>query len=94
MRCSCAVSIEKFITNVSLSVHCPVAMFVELTLRLPTSQCQRVNAGEVTLDELDKSYPTIKNTITSGAILEAGRISLNERRTVTISIEGDRWSLA
>lgn len=37
--------------------------------------------------------PTIKATITSGAILEAGRISLNEKRSVGIKKVGDDWSL-
>ena len=46
--------------------------------------CQKVNAGNVKLADLDSRLPTIKNTITSTAILEAGRRSLDETRTVGI----------
>lgn len=56
--------------------------------------CQAFNDGRVTLDELDKrGLPTLKNTIATGAILEAGRISLDEKRFVDIVSEGDAWSL-
>ncbi|EON63551.1 NAD binding Rossmann fold oxidoreductase [Coniosporium apollinis CBS 100218] len=50
--------------------------------------------GRVTLDDLDKrGLPTIKNTIATGAILEAGRRSLDERRPVEIVEEDGVWSL-
>ncbi|KAF2757850.1 NAD(P)-binding protein [Pseudovirgaria hyperparasitica] len=50
--------------------------------------------GRATLDDLDKrGLPTLKNTIATGAILHAGRISLDENRTVEIVQEGDQWSL-
>ncbi|ORY74032.1 D-galacturonic acid reductase [Leucosporidium creatinivorum] len=55
--------------------------------------CQRVNAGEVKLSDLDKSMPTIKNTVLSGAILEAGRRSLDEKRSVNIKKVGEEWTL-
>lgn len=54
-----------------------------------------LNEGKVTLDELDarEGLPTLKNTIATGAILEAGRRSLDDKRPIEISKEGDRWSL-
>ncbi|OCK80745.1 D-galacturonic acid reductase-like protein [Lepidopterella palustris CBS 459.81] len=53
-----------------------------------------LNAGKVTLDELDqRPLPTLKNTIATGAILEAGRRSLDERRPIEIVEEAGVWSL-
>ncbi|KAF2101547.1 NAD(P)-binding protein [Rhizodiscina lignyota] len=54
-----------------------------------------LNEGKVTLDQLDarEGLPTLKNTIATGAILEAGRRSLDEKRTVEIVKDGDKWSL-
>ncbi|PGH11340.1 hypothetical protein AJ79_04956 [Helicocarpus griseus UAMH5409] len=53
-----------------------------------------LNEGRVTLDELDKrSLPTLKNTIATTAILDAGRVSLDEKRSVEIEKSGDAWSL-
>lgn len=50
--------------------------------------------GKVTLDELDKrGLPTLKNTIATGAILEAGRRSLDEKRSVEIVEKDGEWSL-
>ena len=50
--------------------------------------------GKVTLDELDRrGLPTLKNTIATTAILEAGRMSLDERRSVEIVQEDEGWSL-
>lgn len=50
--------------------------------------------GKVTLEELDKRpLPTLQNTIATGAILHAGRVSLDEKRTVEIVEENGRWSL-
>ncbi|KAH8692739.1 putative NAD binding Rossmann fold oxidoreductase [Talaromyces proteolyticus] len=44
-----------------------------------------LNEGRVTLDELDKrGLPTLKNTIATTAILHAGRLSLDEKRSVEI----------
>ena len=48
----------------------------------------------VTLDELDKrGLPTINNTIATTAILEAGRRSLDEARTVEIGEKDGVWEL-
>ncbi|KAE8373166.1 hypothetical protein BDV26DRAFT_272704 [Aspergillus bertholletiae] len=53
-----------------------------------------VNEGRVTLDQLDaRPLPTLKNTIATTAILDAGRISLDEKRPVEIVNEGDKWEL-
>lgn len=53
-----------------------------------------VNEGRVTLDQLDqRPLPTLKNTIATTAILHAGRVSLDEKRTVEIERSGDAWSL-
>lgn len=50
--------------------------------------------GKVTLDDLDKrGLPTLKNTIATGAILEAGRRSLDENRPIDIVEENGVWSL-
>jgi D-galacturonate reductase len=52
--------------------------------------------GKVTLDELDKrNLPTLKNTLATAAILEAGRRSLDENRSVDVVIpEGEgEWQL-
>jgi D-galacturonate reductase len=55
---------------------------------------QALKDGRATLDDLDKrGLPTLKNTIATGAILEAGRISLDEHRSVEIVEEGGIWSL-
>jgi D-galacturonate reductase len=44
-----------------------------------------LNEGRVTLDELDnRGLPTLRNTIATTAILHAGRISLDEGRSVEI----------
>jgi D-galacturonate reductase len=56
-------------------------------------KCQRANAGQVKLADLDQIMPTIKNTILSGAILEAGRRSLDEKRTIGIEKKGESWAL-
>ena len=49
-----------------------------------------LNAGKVTLSELDKrGLPTLANTVPTTAILEAGRRSLDERRTVEIVVSED-----
>ncbi|KAK3059541.1 hypothetical protein LTS18_010588, partial [Coniosporium uncinatum] len=50
--------------------------------------------GKVTLEDLDKRpLPTLKNTIATSAILEAGRRSLDEKRSVEITLEGEAWVL-
>jgi D-galacturonate reductase len=53
-----------------------------------------VNAGKAKAADFDKhGLPTIKNTILTTTILNAGRISLDEKREVFIKREGDRWFL-
>lgn len=51
--------------------------------------------GRVTLEELDKRpLPTLKNTIATGAILEAGRRSIDEKRPVEIVVDASGvWDL-
>ncbi|KIV80637.1 hypothetical protein PV11_08125 [Exophiala sideris] len=54
-----------------------------------------VNEGRLSLEELDKrGLPTLKNTIMTTAILEAGRVSLDEAyRSVQIVGQGDKIEL-
>lgn len=51
--------------------------------------------GKVTLEELDKrALPTLRNTIATTAILEAGRRSLDEHRAIEIlETQGGGWAL-
>ena len=50
--------------------------------------------GKASLDDLDKKgLPTLKNTIATTAILEAGRRSLDEGRTVVIESGEGGWVL-
>jgi D-galacturonate reductase len=52
--------------------------------------CVRLNAKEVTLAELDGILPTLKATIPTTAILEAGRRSLDQKgAAVTFSFAAD-----
>jgi D-galacturonate reductase len=57
--------------------------------------CQRINAKSVTVEDLDKrGLPTIKNTELVTAILEAGRRSLDEKRSVELQKNSnDEWEL-
>ncbi|OJJ76057.1 hypothetical protein ASPBRDRAFT_38428 [Aspergillus brasiliensis CBS 101740] len=53
-----------------------------------------VNEGRLTLDQLDaRPIPTLKNTIATTAILHAGRISLDEKRSVEIVTGDGKWEL-
>lgn len=55
---------------------------------------REVNAGIAKPEEFDKhGLPTIANTVLTTAILNAGRISLDEKRPVNIHRNGDRWVL-
>ncbi|KAK3068000.1 hypothetical protein LTR53_014759 [Teratosphaeriaceae sp. CCFEE 6253] len=55
---------------------------------------QALKEGRATLEDLDKrGLPTLRNTIATGAILEAGRRSLDEGRSVEIVEEEGVWSL-
>ena len=48
--------------------------------------------NRVSLDDLDRrGLPTLRNTIATVAILEAGRISLDESRSVDIGINEESW---
>lgn len=53
-----------------------------------------VNAGKIQAAEFDKhGLPTIANTVLTTAILNAGRISLDEKRPVFIKQDGDKYAL-
>lgn len=53
-----------------------------------------VTAGQTQPSEYDKhGFPTLANTILTTAILNAGRISLDEKRPVTIKQSGTDWLL-
>ena len=56
--------------------------------------CRAVNAGALTPADLDaKGLPTLRNTVATTAILEAGRRSLDERREVGIEHKDGVWKL-
>nr|POE88223.1 udp-n-acetylglucosamine 3-dehydrogenase [Quercus suber] len=56
--------------------------------------CTALRDGKVSLDDLDnRGLPTLKNTIATGAILEAGRISLDEKRAIEIIEHDGIWTL-
>lgn len=52
-------------------------------------------AGKVTLEELDRrGLPTLRNTVATTAVLEAGRRSLDEGRGVEVLVGEDGvWDL-
>ena len=55
---------------------------------------RNVNAGTSKPADFDAhGLPTIANTILTTAILNAGRISLDEKRSVNIVKKGDVWAL-
>lgn len=55
---------------------------------------REVNAGTAKPSDYDgHGYPTIANTVLTTAILNAGRISLDEKRPVGIQKNGDDWVL-
>ncbi len=57
-------------------------------------QCDCFKGGRCDLDELmDRDLPTLKNTIATTAIVEAGRRSLDEQRPIEIVEENGLWSL-
>jgi len=52
--------------------------------------CAAFNEGRITLAELDRrGLPTLRNTIVTAAILHAGRVSLDEKRSVGIEVAGE-----
>ncbi|KAL2260005.1 hypothetical protein VTK26DRAFT_6127 [Humicola hyalothermophila] len=56
--------------------------------------CRAVNAKQLTPADLDaKGLPTLRNTIATTAILEAGRRSIDENREVRIETKGGVWKL-
>ncbi|KAK0626724.1 hypothetical protein B0T14DRAFT_578446 [Immersiella caudata] len=56
--------------------------------------CRAVNAGQLKPADLDaKGLPTLRNTIATTAILEAGRRSIDENRAVGISQQNGTWEL-
>ncbi|GAB1314272.1 hypothetical protein MFIFM68171_04482 [Madurella fahalii] len=56
--------------------------------------CQAVNAGELKPADLDaKGLPTLRNTIATTAILEAGRRSIDENREIRIECKDGTWRL-
>ncbi|KAL2166014.1 hypothetical protein VTG60DRAFT_3435 [Thermothelomyces hinnuleus] len=56
--------------------------------------CRAINAGELKPADLDaKGLPTLRNTIATTAILEAGRRSIDENREVRIESKDGVWKL-
>jgi D-galacturonate reductase len=56
--------------------------------------CQAVNAGKLKPADLDaRGLPTLRNTIATTAILEAGRRSIDENREVRIESKDGMWKL-
>jgi D-galacturonate reductase len=56
--------------------------------------CRSVNARELKPADLDaKGLPTLRNTIATTAILEAGRRSIDENREVRIECKDGAWKL-
>lgn len=56
--------------------------------------CRAVNAKSLKPQDLDsKGLPTLKNTIATTAILEAGRKSIDENREVKIESKDGQWKL-
>ncbi|KAK4226410.1 NAD binding Rossmann fold oxidoreductase [Podospora fimiseda] len=56
--------------------------------------CRGVNSGELGVKDLDgRGLPTLRNTVATTAILEAGRRSLDEGREVKILRDGEKWEL-
>ncbi|KAK0739526.1 hypothetical protein B0T21DRAFT_286023 [Apiosordaria backusii] len=56
--------------------------------------CRSINAGELKPADLDaKGLPTLRNTIATTAILEAGRRSIDEGREVRIEQADGVWKL-
>ncbi|KAL1861347.1 hypothetical protein VTK73DRAFT_7135 [Phialemonium thermophilum] len=56
--------------------------------------CRAVNAGTMKPEDLDaKGLPTLRNTIATTAILEAGRRSIDEGREVRIEVANGKWKL-
>ena len=55
---------------------------------------REINAKVAKVADFDRyGLPTIANTVLTTAILNAGRISLDEKRPVEIKREGNEWKL-
>jgi len=55
---------------------------------------REVNAKVAKVQDFDRyGLPTIGNTVLTTAILNAGRISLDEKRAVEIKRDGNEWKL-
>jgi D-galacturonate reductase len=55
---------------------------------------QSLKEGRTTLEGLDgRGLPTLRNTVATTAILEAGRRSLDEGRDITVKVSDGVWSL-
>ena len=53
-----------------------------------------VNAGEATPEVFDtRGLPTLANTVLTTAILNAGRVSLDEKRAVEIRSNDGQWEI-
>ncbi|KAG7108094.1 hypothetical protein HYQ44_012809 [Verticillium longisporum] len=56
--------------------------------------CRQVNSGALKPEDLNKKgLPTLRNTIATTAILEAGRRSIDEGRDIKIEEENGFWKL-
>ena len=65
-----------------------------LSLEKFVDGCRGVNAKTLTPEDLDKKgLPTLKNTIATTAILEAGRRSIDEKREMKIEVTDGAWRL-
>ena len=64
-----------------------------LSLEYFIKACTRINKGERKADEYDVILPTIKDTVLTTAILEAGRKSLDGNKTVQIKFEAGEYRL-
>ena len=66
--------------------------YVSIEKFIDAARC--VNGKQTTTADYDKhGLPTIANTILTTAILNAGRISLDEKRSVGIKQDGCEWVL-
>ncbi|PWN48312.1 NAD(P)-binding protein [Violaceomyces palustris] len=55
--------------------------------------CTSINRGDRKAEDYDQVLPTISDTVLVTAILQAGRISLDQKRSVDVVRQGDGWLL-
>jgi D-galacturonate reductase len=56
--------------------------------------CQKRNDNEIEIDEIDSRHlPTIKNTVLVTAILEAGRRSLDQNKSIELAVVDGEWAI-